>query len=392
MADWLTVDGDDLIPDAFETVIATVLPILEAAETTAEVVKAIVDAIADLLDLPDPAAIIDELIGDIVNSQVSVLYISPQFSRRDLPGGLSKFGRTMTQAFQDNSDFSRPQFEANDTSGGIIFNLNAPSFAEIAQIISLFSQLFGEGWNSIVNLVAGFPGAELPFFQPDFTGTITALSDTNSIRASFLDSIRISPSNIDLFTDRKVKMGTGLNADRLTRISSFDAQTGLFLLDPPFKADLAVGDAYIVSEFKPSRPPDWQSLRLTEVMPPINSLVAVLAAARAQLSPLSLPFGAFIRIMKQIQRVLDQKVLTLQLLINQLQELQAVIDALGELTNINVLPIPFGEGGNGRFIQEFQLAGNAPAVDDDNVSIGVVLYGGSGLTNLFTLLFAPLGF
>ena len=79
-------------------------------------------------------------------------------------------------------------------------------------------------------------------------------------------------------------------------------------------------------------------------------------------------------------------------MIDQLQEVIDVLTAIGEIANINVLPVTFETGGNGRFIQEFEQAGNKPPVDDDNVSLGVVLYGGAGLSAAFQLLFPFGGF
>lgn len=393
MAQWITINGEQLFPETVKEALEALEPVAEALEeglTTAseglEVLEDLVSILGGVVSGGSAAfiALVEALLEDLAQTQVSTLYIAPVFSRYDEPGGLRSYGRAFKAAISDTSDFERPTFDENDISGGVFIQVNAPSFAEAGDIAELLKSVFGDRWQSVIDLARALPGANVPAIYPDVTGTITSIPEGKSAFLSFSDSLQISPNGIDLKTGTRCRMITGRNAGFDNIIGSFETETGTYNVKNSWRFKNEVGDTYVISGFKPSRPPDWETVRLVDVIPPLSGALRVLSNAAVGARATAGFATAFSKLVLAIQ----QKIALLQQTLIQVQEIIDAILALGSIANINVLPVSFAQGGNGRFVQEFENSTNKPPVDDDNVSLGLVIYGGAGATAVFKALFA----
>ncbi len=389
---WTTINGDDLpLVSELLSALSVVEPALETAETAAETASTVLTVISDLLGLiQDPTdlikALINELINDLLNNSVSLLVFKPTRIAGEPDLGVEGFVRVLRRALEDTGDWQRPVFPPGDTSSGLVFLLSAPSFQELADIVETVQLLFGDRWQDIIDLARSLPGNPVPHSRIDAVGTVTALDSSRDPRTSWIDANQILPSDLDIYRGQRVTAFSGANIGTYSRVATFDPRVGLFTVNPSFPHPMAVGDTYFLTYTKAASPPDWQTVRIIDAVPPIGRVAQGLALLRDSISPLGQPFTA-IAIVRRMVDLLNRRVALLQRLIDQIQDFIDLLQSLGQVTNLNMLFVPPQDLGNVGFIREIYMADNRPPIAADAFIAGMVLYGGSAFAGLMGRLF-----
>jgi len=387
MATWLTIDGDDLplIP-LLEQIFGTLDPLLnsaaaaaQTAATALEVIETLIGVVGDPNELVRQA--INALIQDLITNQVNVLLIKPTFLTDQGNRGLAGFGRIIQDALTDQGDINRPNFGANDTSGGVVIAVFAPSFQDLVPLAQAFQSLFGDGWREFIDYVNSLPGERPPFNLVGATGTVTSLVEGADPSSTFIDADLADLQNNtgSQWNGYRIDGFNGRNAGQSAIVNFFNPFDGRFFLDPGFSNDLEVGDAYVLNYIPQSKPPDWYTKRVIDVFPPLALAVDALARVRDQIPNAGGPLQDALNVLSRLINLLQAKVALIQNIIGQIQTIVALLQQLGNVTNLNVLPIPPQNFGDVGFITEFFRAQNPPPVAADSVALGLVLYGGSGI-------------
>lgn len=387
MATWLTIDGDDLpLVSKLEDVIGQLEGPLQVAANIAATTQSVLTTLGDLIDAVDVnaalRALIDALIQDLIANQVNVLLIKPTFLVNNQgSGGVGGFGRIIQDALTDQGDLNRPNFGPGDSSGGVVICAFAPSFAELLPLAEAFQSLFGDGWQEFIDYVNSLPGDYPPYSYIAASGVVTSLVPGGDSRRTFIDADKIAAAGTigSQYERMRIDMITGLNAGRSAKVRIVNPLTGQFYLDPGFIYDLGVGDAYVLNYTVRSTPPDWYTKRVIDVFPPLAEAVEALARLRDQIPRVGGPLQDAVNVIGKLIDLLQRKVALIQGIIGQLQQLVAILQQIGDLANINILPIPPQNYGDVGFINEFFTASNPPPVADNAVSLGIVIYGGSGV-------------
>ena len=392
MASWLQLDASSAFPF---TEIAT--PLIEQLKlpinTAADAALALSTAFDPLLPLlaaaSDPLKLlrvaIDNLIEDLINSGISALVVGPDlFDKPTRNVGTDGFLRTVKQALNDGGDINRPDFGWGDSSGGILFMVSAPSFEEIADLAATLAILFGPAWTDLIDFVKSAP-IITPHVNYEVTGQVAGIPPGADGREKFTDSSQNhmpTQQGFDPYKGQQITMFSGRNVGITKIVSSFDNNTKVFTLKPGFKYPLEKGDDYALSYVVKSAPPDWATVRMVDIIPPVSAVAEVLASIRDAL-PIIGPASTMERL---IQLLKDKAVLFATLADN----LTALIDLLNQLTNIPtiaMLSIPPQDGGNQGFMQEAFAASNPPDTGVNDYTVGVVLYGGSGVFDTLKKVF-----
>lgn len=393
MATWVTLNGDDLpiIPE-LESLFSQAKPAVEALALAADGAKTALNILSAItLNVPpDPNALIKQainnLILDIINTGVSCLLVKPTFSTGNNYRGLDGFGRVLKDSLYDYGDLQRPAFNVGDTSGGVIFTIHAPSFAELAPLAENFQKLFGEGWNELIDYVKNLPGRATPHVRVESTGIVESIPLGADRRKTFIDQTQvaggITKNGLDPYKGQRVVAVSGRNVGLSARIESYDSATGRFELNPGFRFDLEAGDLYLISFNTDPRPPDWYTVRAVDVVPPISLATEALARVRD-----SIPSSSASDALAELIALMDRKVALFDQIVALIDEILTNLSNLGDVTNINMLPIPPQGFGNDGFLNEYWNADNAPDIANNDVTMGLVVYGGSGVYDVLKKLF-----
>lgn len=392
MATWSVINASDLpIVSQLLDLLQQVEPVLEgmriAADTAGDVIGALSAILANLTD-PTAAlrAAIDAVIHALIENRIGVLLIQPTL-QVNYPSGLDGFVRILERSLNDPSDPYRPQFAAGDESTGVVFLATAPSFAELVTIAELFQRLFGDRWQHLIDLARSLPGAIAPVRRVQGSGIVTALVDDADDHSVFIDSTKAVTDrpSLRLLNAHRITWVSGRNAGLESLIESFEPSTGTITLSPSMPAAIKVGDAFVTFHERPAQPPDWRSVRVIDVFPPLAAVTGLLARVRDSIGPQTRALG----ILAEIARMLQRKAFLIEQIAAQIQELIGVLAALGELTNISMLPVPPQLFGNAGFVEAIRDAENPPQVDDDAYVMGIVLYGGTGVTSALSAILGP---
>lgn len=390
---WRSLNADDIpvIAQITDIVEATAEPLAVAA-TAADTAADALAVLADLLEVfagLDPSAalraLINELIDLLLNNKVSTLVIKPQLIQPNRYKGFDGFVRTIRDSMYDSADIERPNLEFDATISGAVFMFSAPSFAELGALVSLFSSFFGDGWQEIADIANSLPGRGIPQVRLDATGTVTGFPDGADPRSAFIDETQAFPSSVDLYSGSIIQGVSGLNVAGYARIESYEPVTGTFTLSPGFRYDLKIGDAYMISHALPGTAPDWKTVRVSDVVPPIAQAAEALARVRDQLGPNT----GIATLLSELADLIARKAALLAAIAEELAQLAETIANLGDLTNINFLPIAPRVGGDVGFLEELAQADNRPNIAPEAFTGGLVVYGGSELATILALLFGP---
>ena len=392
MANWVQLDGSSAFPF---TEIAT--PLIESLQEPLEIAAAAALTLSNAFDplLPllaaasDPLKLlrvaIDELIEDLVNSGISALVIGPDlFDKPTRNVGTDGFLRTIKQAMNDNGDINRPDFKWGDSSGGILFMISAPSFEEIAALAETLAILFGPAWTDLIDFVKSAP-IITPHVNYEVSGQVAGIPPGADGRVQFTDSSQNhmpTQQGFDPYKGQQITMFTGRNVGITKIVESFDNKTKVFTLKPGFKYPLEEGDDYALSYVVKSAPPDWATVRMVDIIPPVSAVAEVMASIRD-----ALPIIGSTAVIERLIQLLKDKAVLFATLAN---NLSALIDLLNQLTNIPtiaMLSIPPQDGGNQGFMQEAFAASNPPDTGANDYTVGVVLYGGSGVFDTLKKVF-----
>lgn len=389
MATWQTLNASDLplVPQLL-AVLEQIEPVLTGLRTAAEIASTGLSALSNILDaIEDPTAIvraaIDALIRALVENRAGVLIVKPQF--RTGGRGLDGFCSTLEAALSDPGDLNRPRFAAGDESTGVIFLVGAPSFAELGVLAELFARLFGNDWQELIDLARALPGTFYPQRRVLGTGIVSALTEQDP-HLEFIDSGTIvQGQSRPLLNGHRVTFVTGRNRGLGTRITQHVPGTGTLTLSPALPAEVRVGDTYITHHVRSSQPPDWHSRRVIDVFPPLAAVTDLLARLRDSIGPQTRALGVISRIVD----ILERKVALLNAIAAQVQSLINLLQALGEVTNVSMLPVAPQALGNFGFLRAVRDAANPPPLADNSVVLGVVVYGGTGLASPLGSILGP---
>lgn len=392
MATWLELDASSTFPF---TEVAT--PLIEQLElplnTAANAALVLSNAFGPLISIlgaaSDPLGTlrtaIDDLIEDLINSGISALVIGPDlFDKPTRNVGTDGFLRTIKQALNDGGDINRPDFKWGDSSGGILFMISAPSFSEISALAETLAILFGPAWTDLIDFVKSAP-IITPHVNYEVTGQVAGIPPGADGREQFTDASQNhmpTQQGFDPYKGQQITMFSGRNVGITKLVDSFDNKTKVFTLKPGFKYPLEAGDDYALSYVVKSAPPDWATVRMVDIIPPVSAVAEAMAAIRDAL-PIIGPASTMERL---IQLLKDKAALFATLASN----LTALIDLLNQLTNIPtiaMLSIPPQDGGNQGFMQEAFAASNPPNTGANDYTVGVVLYGGSGVFDTLKKVF-----
>lgn len=394
MATWLTLDGNSAFPfTVAATPIISLLkkPVEDArdaaqiASTAMGVLKAlgILGVGGDFLGTLRGQ--IDDLINDLINSGISALIIKPDiYNKVSKETGVDGFLRVVKTALVDEGDIQRPKFGWGDSSGGVLFLVSGPSLEELEAIAESLQILFGPAWTDLLNFVKAKP-IVTPHVNYEVSGTITGIPEGADARVTFADETQnhmITQAGYDPYRGQQITMFTGKNVGITKRVDSFDNDSKVFTLKPGYRYPLEVGDTYALSYVTQSAPPDWATLRMVDIVPPVSAVAEVLGAVRDSI-PVTGPSPTLDRLIA----VLDAKALQFTILANNLNDLITVLDQLTGIPTIAMLPIEPQNGGNQGFTQEAFAANNPPLVGKNDITMGVVLYGGSGVYEVLKKVF-----
>lgn len=390
MPSWRTLDADRMpivtsLATAASLVQGPLNGIIAATDAVAATLLIVENLMAAVGSDPTSAirGAIDVVITDIVESRVSVLIVKPKLNV--VVRGYDGFGRLLEDTLVDAADVHRPQFDFGDTVTGFIAMASAPSFLELAPVAELFQTIFLGGWEEIVDAARALPGAIYPQRTVNTAGIVTGVLDDEDPRSTFVDRGAIRRGIVDPFSGRRLRMITGRNANITTTIRSFDSTTGVFRVEP-FPGDVRQGDAYVTMYGRAGLAPDWRSVRLLEVFPPIGHLVSALAQLRDAIGPQRRTAAILGMILDMLQRkaaFLQEAMARVQSAVDQLENLE-------KLTNISFLPIPPTELGNYGISRAYYDAAAKPVVSPNAAVIAVAVVGGSGLVAPLTTIFGPL--
>lgn len=392
MAAWTQLDGATAFP--FTLAATPLIEQLEAPLDAAAAAAATVSSAFDLL-LPllgassDPLGPlrqeINDLINDLINSGISALVIQPDlFERPSQEIGTDGFLRVIKAAMFDQGDVNRPQFAWGDLSGGVLFMISSSDSDELAQLASSLQILFGQAWTDLISFAASKP-VVTPHVYYEVSGVVTGTPVGGDPRTSFEDSTQNrtpTQADFDPYRGQQITMFSGRNVGITKRVDSFNNGDKVFTLKPGFRYPLEVGDDYSLSYVVQSKPPDWATVRMVDIVPSVSSVAEAMATIRDAL-PITGPSETMTRLLALLSA---KATLFAELSAN----LTNLIDLLGELTNIPtvaMLPVEPQDGGNEGFIQEIFAASNPPTVGSDDTTIGVVLYGGSGVYDTLKKVF-----
>lgn len=390
MADWQTFDAADMpfIPEATALLTATE-PFLTAAQAVANAARLFLlnpTFQALVLSPPDPMAalraLIDELINDLVNTGVFTLIVKPDLRNRSGLTGIDGFARALKTSLHDQGDLNRPPFVTGDETSGIVFVISAPSFEELSALAESFQRLFGESWKELIDFVAHEENS-IPYTVVEGSGMVTSIPATADPKKVFRDSTQrlFTNASFDPYKGQRIQMLSGRNAGLSAIVGSFNGTTKEFVMDPSFRYDLDVGDAYVLSYVTAPSPPDWQSLRVVDTVPVCAQVTEVLASIRD-----SIPAGGTSDFNARLAALLARKADLFGQIASQIQDVIDLFDNL-DATGIHMLTVPVQDLGNEGFIREVFNAGNVPSVGKNDYTMGVVLYGGSGILNVLSKLF-----
>lgn len=391
-ATWRTLNASDLplVPQLLTLMETVVEPMLTTVQTAAEVARDALGVLSSILDsVADPTEIardaIDALIRALIENRAGVLIIKPQYNVNVGNRGLDGFCRILDDALNDTGDPNRPAFEPGDESTGVVFLVSAPTFADIADIAELFQRLFGDDWQELIDLARALPGTVFPQRHVQGTGIVSALTDDDP-RSYFIDTTKqVVGTTRKLLVGHRVTFVTGRNTGLESRIVEHEPVTGVIQLAPALPADLRVGDTYLTHYMRSSQPPDWRSRRVIDIFPPLAAVTELLARVRDSIGPQTRALS----VLSKIVDIIDRKVALLQAIIEEIQELIDLLQALGEVTNVSMLPVPPQQLGNYGFMLAVRDAENPPPIADDSVVMGIVIYGGTGLSSPLGAILGP---
>src|SRR5690606_3025833 len=123
-----------------------------------------------------------------------------------------------------------------------------------------------------------------------------------------------------------------------------------------------------------SKPPDWKSYRVVDAVPVTADVVDVLIQVRD-----ALPVYGMSTQFKRLKTALEAKAALLSDISASITSLGNAFDQLSAVTGVHMLPIPPQNNGNQGFMREAYGAGNVPPVGPNDYTLGIVLYGGSGV-------------
>lgn len=392
MANWLTLDGNSVFPFT-EATKPIIDPLAKSIETIRDVTVAVGLAFDLLIPLLggtfDPLgglrAQIDELVNDLVNSGISALVIKPDlYNKPTREVGVDGYLRVVQAAMHDMGDINRPKFEWGDSSGGVLFLVSSPSFEELANVAIALENLFGPAWSDLISFVKAAP-VVTPHVNYGVTGAITGIPTSADPRLQFIDDSQTylqTTAGFDPYRGQQITMFSGRNVGTTKRIESFDSKATVFTLKPGYKYPLEVGDSYALSHVVQAKEPDWNTVRMVDIIPPVSAVAEVLAAIRDAM-PVTGPSESMARLIALLKR----KVVLFTNLANSLTDLVTLLEQLKNIPTVAMLPIEPQEGGNHGFIQESFAANNAPVLGKFDFTMGVVLYGGSGVYNTLKKIF-----
>jgi hypothetical protein len=389
MATWATLDATTLpfIEPATDALNA-LDPVLGAASTAANVAQtSLLKLSAVAKTLPDPIealrTLINDLINDLVGTGIFTLVVKPDLRNRSGFTGVDGFGRLLKAAFNDGGDLNRPKFDIGDTSEGIVFLIAAPSFQELSDLAEGLQVLFGGSWQELIDFVNHAENV-IPHAVVESSGVVTGFPVGADPKKQFQDTTKGTTSNpsFDPFAGQRLSMLTGRNANLSARIDAYDGSTQTYTMKPPFRYDIEAGDAYTVSYITTPSPPDWQSLRTVDVVPVVAEVTEVLASLRD-----ILPATGQQAFLNNLSALLTQKAELFSLLQSQIQDVIDLFDRLGQVPSVSMLTVGGQDLGNDGFVREFFDANNPPVVGKGDFTLGVVLYGGSGVLDTLSKVF-----
>lgn len=390
MATWVTFNANDIpfIEPATDA-LDLLDPILEGASAAALVAQVQLQKLSGVIKdfPPDPIEelrkAITALINDLVGTGIFTLVVKPDLRNRSGFVGTDGFGRLIKASFHDEGDLNRPKFDAGDTSEGIVFMITAPSFKELSDLAEGFQVLFGGSWQDLIDFVNHAENV-VPHTVIEATGVVTGIPTGADPKKQFQDTSRGTLSNpaFDPFKGQRVTMLTGRNAGLSARIDAYDASLQTYTLKPPFRYDLEVGDAYVSSFITTPSPPDWQSLRTVDVVPIVADVTEVLASLRDLL-----PATGQKALQNSLSALMKEKSALFSRLQAQIADVIALFDRLGEVPSIAMLPVDAQDLGNDGFVREFFDADNPPVVGKGDFTMGIILYGGTGVLDTLRKIF-----
>lgn len=391
MANWVTLNtGSMPIIGSVSAITDSLVGPLEATADLANTAAGIMGTLAAIAGAAvDPLGAvkgqIDSLINDLVGSGVYGLVIAPELRERSTaPRGADGFLRVVKEAMNDYGDTNRPPFTHGDSSAGIIFMVSSPNAQGLAGLAEAFQLLFGPAWTDLIAFANSKPSIT-PRVQYETSGVVTALVPGEDERRAFVDSTQnftVTRPNYDPYKGQLVTSLTGRNAGQTTRVASFDNSAKIFRMVPGFRFPLEVGDGYALSYNTQSKPPDWKSFRLVDAIPITADVVETLARVRD-----SMPAYGMSTQFDRLAQILTAKAALFTNLAGEIQSLADAFDALGAVSGVHMLPISPQSGGNAGFMREAYGAGNPPAVGPTDKTLGVVLYGGSGVFSTLGKIF-----
>ena len=320
-----------------------------------------------------------------MNSGTSALVIAPDlFDKPTRNVGTDGYLRVLKAAMNDGGDINRPKFNWGDSSGGVLFMISSPSFEELAALAATLQFLFGPAWTDLIEFVKSAP-IITPHVNYEVTGQVAGIPFGADGRVQFIDASQNhmpTQAGFDPYRGQQITMFTGRNVGITKIVEGFDNRTKVFTLNPGFRYTLETGDDYALSYVVKSSPPDWATVRMVDIIPPVSAVAEAMAAIRDAL-PIIGPSDT----MARLQLLLDAKAILFATLANNLTDLINLLDQLKNIPTTAMLPIEPQDGGNQGFIQEAFAATNPPVTGKFDFTMGVVLYGGSGVFDLLKRLF-----
>lgn len=328
---------------------------------------------------------IDNLVNDLVNSGISALIIRPDlYNKASRETGVDGFLRVVKNSLVDQGDINRPEFKWGQDSGGVIFLVSSASHEELAIVAEQLQILFGPAWTDLINFVKANP-VVTPHVNYEVSGEVTGIPEGADPRVQFIDSSQNhmpTQPGYDPYRGQQISMFTGRNAGITKRVESFDNEGKVFSLKPGFRYPLEIGDGYALSYLTQSKPPDWSTVRMVDIVPPVSAVAEVLAGIRD-----SIPVLGPSETVARLTALLQAKSILFTNLANSLTDLLTLLNTLTNIPTIAMLPIEPQDGGNQGFIQEAFAATSPPSIPTFDSTMGVVLYGGSGVYDTLRKVF-----
>ena len=396
MATWTTFDASDSpFIQASTALLNTAGPFLTGASAAATAAAIALKAAALLGTFtpslnPEDAAIktfkgaVDALIDGLTNTGLFTLVINPDVRERSGQTGLEGFVRTIKNYFVDPSDVNKPVFGAGDTAEGLICLVSSPDLDALSNLAEGFQIFFGEAWQELIDSV-NLPNTVVPVNIIETSGVVTSIPDGANPKQTFVDETQgpaLVGTTLDPYKNQRMTMMSGRNTGLSTRVGSFDTPSLTYTMSPRFRYELQEGDTYVLSHVTTPSPPDWRSLRTVDVVP----VVAVVSEILKDFRDL-LPDTGMSAFQSLLVDQLERKAELYTELEARISDVIALFNAFANVPTMSFLAVPAQTLGNDGFTDEVFKASDPPNIGDDDHTLGIVLYGGTGVLNILGKIF-----